>query len=137
MKYTQEFEERRLGGLEDLRHLLEKDFAEERETWRLKIVAVNEGRVKDAQDFERRRRELEDLRVSNETAQHVLLKGFAEREDARTKEAGAQKRSEWKRKYYGTERMHVQAARVGERVWKKKREWVGCGLDRESDTQRQ
>ncbi len=78
MKYTQEFEERRLGvgGLEDLQHcLVEKDFAEERETWRLKIVAVNEGRVNDAQDFEeRRRRELEDLRVSNETAQHVLLK---------------------------------------------------------------
>ncbi len=44
VKFTQEFEERRLGlGLEDLRHLLEKDFAEERETWRLKIVAVNEG----------------------------------------------------------------------------------------------
>ncbi len=59
------------------------------------------GRVKDAQEFEeRRRREMEGLRASDETAQHVLLKGFAEREDARTKEAGgAQKRSEWKRKY--------------------------------------
>ena len=109
VKDNQQFEERRLRGLKDLRHLLEQDFAEERETWRLKIVAVNEGIVKDAQEFEERRhRELEDLRVSNETTQKVLFKGFAEREDSRTKEAGAQKRSEWKRKYYGTERMCKQ-----------------------------
>ena len=39
VKDNQQFEERRLRGLKDLRHLLEQDFAEERETWRLKIVA--------------------------------------------------------------------------------------------------
>ncbi len=79
LKYTQESEERRLRELEDLRVSLNRDLAEEKKVWRLKLAEVNKAREKDAQEFEQRKwreLELEDLRVSNETAQHVLLKGL-------------------------------------------------------------